>query len=145
MRPNPTAMPNVAPKTAASTSANLISGPRASGSVLSAASPLRRWRHPMTPSTHNATNLPITNHPYSERTSSGSWIRTSAFTTPLAAIATKHHNASAENRRAASSAWSPERIAWASNASRPPAHRAPAMRWTSKLLVARSCAPPADE
>ncbi len=34
---------------------------------------------------------------------------------------------------------------WASNASRPPAHRLPATRWISRLLVARSCEPPADE
>ena len=78
-------------------------------------------------------------------TRSSSRIRTSALTTPETAIATKHHNAMAENRRAARSACSPPRMACASSASRPPAHTAPATRWMNRLLVPRSCDPPADE
>src|ERR1700742_804694 len=50
-----------------------------------------------------------------------------------------------ENRRAARSVCCPPRTTWASSASRPPAHRLAATRWISRLLVARSWEPPADE
>ena len=68
-----------------------------------------------------------------------------ALITPDSPIATKHQNATAENRRAATSACSPPRSACASSASSPPAHSAPASRWIIRLLVPTSCAPPADE
>ena len=60
-------------------------------------------------------------------------------------MAMKHQSATAENRRAARSAWSPPRSACASSTSSPPAHNDPARRWISMLLVARSCEPPAEE
>ena len=63
VRPSATAIPNVRPKTTASISASRISGPRASGSAGSAATPLRRCRQPMTPSAHSATTLPMTSQP----------------------------------------------------------------------------------
>ena len=89
--------------------------------------------------------LATTSKPYSVRNRSPGSTRTNALTTPLIAIATKHHSASAENRRAARSACPPRRIACTSRASSPPAHNAPAPRWSSRLLVARSWAPPVDE
>ena len=63
VRPSATATPNVSPKTTASVSASLISGPRASGSACSAATPLRRCRQPMTPSVHSATALAMISQP----------------------------------------------------------------------------------
>src|SRR6476620_3018058 len=60
-------------------------------------------------------------------------------------MATKHHRATAENRRAARSACPPPRNAWTSNAKSPPAHSAAASKWMSRLLVARSCEPPVEE
>src|SRR6185437_15926051 len=63
----------------------------------------------------------------------------------MTAIAPKHHNAIVENRRAARPACCPPRTTWVSSASSPPAHRLPATRWISRLLVAKSWEPPADE
>src|ERR1700734_3956231 len=60
-------------------------------------------------------------------------------------MAIQHHSAIAEKRRAARSVCAPPRSAWTTRASNPPAHRLAATRWISRLLVARSCEPPADE
>src|SRR6202011_2291548 len=94
---------------------------------------------------HNADALARTSQPYPLCSRSPSRIRTRALTTPLSAIATKHHRATAENLRAARSACSPLRSAWARSASRPPAHTPAATKWMSRLLVAMSWEPPADE
>jgi hypothetical protein len=104
-------MPKVAPNTAASTSASLINGRRACGSFCNAATPARRCRQPITPSRPSAMTLAMISQPYSVCSNSAGRMRTNALTTPLAAIATKHHKASDENRRAARSECSPRRMA----------------------------------
>ena len=63
---------------------------------------------------------------------------------PDTAMAMKHQRATAENRRADTSAYAPPRNACANSASRPPAHSEPARRWINRLLVAMSCDPPAE-
>ncbi len=75
--------------------------------------------------------------------------RTSAFTTPVTAIASQQTSASAENRGTAvarAEARSELRDATApSNAASPPTQSAAAMTCTMRLSVAMSCAPPAEE
>ena len=60
------------------------------------------------------------------------------LTAPESAMAMKHHSATAENLRAARSAWSPDRMACANSANSPPAHSAPGYQGEfSRPLVAR--------
>ncbi len=76
-------------------------------------------------------------------------MRTSAFITPVTAIASQQASANAENRGttvASADARSELRdAAVPSTAARPPTHSAAARTCSTRLSVARSCAPPAEE
>ena len=145
VRPSPTARPMVAANSRASIPPKRISAEREVGSAASAGSALRRCARPTHPIATSATAFATTRRPYVVVKTSDSGIRTNALINPDSAITISATVATWENRRTATSVCAPPRRACTSTANSPPAHSDAPTRCQIKLLVATSCAPPAEE